>query len=284
VLCPLGTFEMAVTAILPPTVDAPGGALALAPLAAQPVNYGQTLPADPNCLGAATAPVQVTATVRTWGYSLIGNATGYAGRPVEVQDPTNDFEPAFELKYENEDLLSCPIMPDSPEAWPPPQAALDACEADVATCRATCERLVLSRRARRIFYVTNRCSQQGETTCYNLWVNPATTPYRLVFPMPQGPVVFFKLGVKRPTGGNDPPQRGAFLSFSTGSGYSPTSRVPYTGSAVSAAVLPGRVLLFDKTAITKLEGDGIHGFAAYVDNLVLEFASGAAAQNATTIR
>ena len=40
----------------------------------------------------------------------------------EDRAPAVQAEPAFQLKYENEDLLSCPIMPDSPEAWPPPAA------------------------------------------------------------------------------------------------------------------------------------------------------------------
>ena len=53
---------------------------------------------------------------------------------------------------------------------------------------------------------------------------------------------------------------------------------------MTGAVLPGRVLLYDRTADTGLATDGIHGFAAFVDNLVLEFASGSSAQNSTTIR
>ena len=292
-VCPLGKFEMVVTGLLPPTADSPGGALAVAPAPSQPTNAGQTQPADPGCLQGLETEVAVT--VRAWGYVLYGSSTGYAGRPQENFDPRDPATPPFELKYENEDLLSCPIMPDLPEAWPPPPAAIAACEADVATCRATCHRLVLARRARRVFYVSNRCADGYEQACFNTWVQlpplvnndpqPLRLPRSLVFPLPTGPVVAFKLAVKRDNGGYDPPERGAILSFSTASGYSPTSRVPYsTAGAVSGAVLPGRVVLHDRTEATSVATDGIHGFAAFADNLVLEFASGAAGQNATTIR
>lgn len=276
--CPRGPFEMVVTGIDPPTTDAPGGALLLAPARSQPTNEGQNDPANPGCLPAGSTEVYVS--VRAWGFVLVGSRTGYAGRPSEVYDPY-DGSPNFELKYENEELLSCPIMPDAPEAWPPPPAAISACEADVATCRAICERLNLARRARRLFYVTNRCSLEREKTCYDTWVAP---PSSLTFPLPTGPVVSFRIGVKRQGGGYDPPPRGTSLDFSTASGYSPTVRVPYTTSGVSASALPGGVLLHDRTADTGVSTDGIHGFAAFIDNLVLEFASGSAGQNATTIR
>ncbi len=291
-VCPLGTFEMEVTGILPPTADAPGGSLALTPAAKQPKNTGQTEPADSACLPQGSS--EVTVTVRAWGYVLRGSTTGYAGRPLEVLDPPDETVPPFQLKYENEDLLSCPIMPDAPEDWPPPADAVAACEADVVTCRATCERLVLARRARRIFYVTNRCANGHEQACFNTWVQlpdsadgkPPTMrlPMPLAFPLPKGPAVAFRLAVKRESGRTDPPERGAFLAFSTGSGFSPAYRVPYNGGAISGAVLPGRVVLHDRSEATGSKTDGIHGFAAFSDNLVLEFASGSAGQNATTIR
>jgi hypothetical protein len=290
-VCPLGKFEMVVTGLLPPTADAPGGAIALAPAGSQPTNDGQTLPANPSCLPAGDSPVTVT--VRAWGYVLLGSRTGYGGRPQEIHDP-RDGTPAFELRYEDEDLLSCPIMPDRPDDWPPAAADVAACEADVVGCRATCERLALARRARRLFYVTSRCANNHEQACYNTWVElapfvngdpqPLQLPLPLAFPLPTGPVVAFKLGVQRDEGGFDPPERGAYLTFSTGSGYAPSARVPYNGTAVTGAVMPGRVLLYDRTETTGLTTDGIHGFAAFVDNLVLEFASGSAAQNSTTIR
>ena len=292
-VCPRGAFEMEVTGILPPTADAPGGSLAIVPAPVQPTHAGQSLPADPACLPAGTSKVAIT--IRTWGYALVGNSTGYAGRPQEVLDPMDETVPYFQLKYEDEDLLSCPIMPDAPEAWPPPPADVAACEADAAACRATCERLLLARKARRIFYVTNRCADKHEQTCYNTWVQLADTlttgetqlwkwPKPLTFPLPKGPAVYFKLSVQRDEGGDAPPERGAYLGFSTGSGYSPAIRVPYSGSGITGAVLPGRVLLHDRTEATGVSTDGIHGFAAFIDNLVLEFAAGSAGQNATVIR
>jgi hypothetical protein len=109
-------------------------------------------------------------------------------------------------------------------------------------------------------------------------------PMPLAFPHPTGPAIAFKLGVKRDQGGFAPPERGASLSFTTGSGNAPAVRVPYSGTSSSGAVLPGRVVLHDRSEATGLETDGIHGFAAFVDNLVLEFGAGSAGQNATTIR
>jgi hypothetical protein len=279
-VCPLGQFDLLVTALLPPAADTPGGSIAVAPAANQPIHAGQVLPADPTCLPAGAA-AQVTITVRGSGYVAAGNGTGYVGRPVEVIDPADPLEAPFQVRYESEGQIPCPIMPDSPEEWPPAPSAVASCEADVNSCRASCERLVVARRARRIFYVTNRCGQTTEPSCYTKWQDE---PLNLVFPLPNGPVLTFKVGVIRPNGGDAPPARGNFLLFTTGSGLVPSVRIPYQGSAARGAVLPGGVVLYDRTAATGLATDGIHGFATFIDNLVLDFASGSAAQNSTTIR
>ena len=108
----------------------------------------------------------------------------------------------------------------------------------MATCRATCERLVLARRARRLFYVTDRCATPRAGLLQHLGrlaptVNGDSQPLQrllgLSFPLPTGPVVAFKLAVQRDDGGFAPPERGAYLSFTTGSGYPPERRVPYNG-------------------------------------------------------
>jgi hypothetical protein len=275
--CPLGDFEMVVSALLPPSADAPGGSLALVEPAVQPTNPGQSSPADAKCLPAG-ADTQVTVTVHSGDFVLVGSGTGYAGRPQESVNPRAT--PPFEFKYQDEDLLACPIMPDSPSDWPPPPAAVAACEADVATCRATCEALVLARRARRKYYVTERCSDREEI-CYAKWTNP---PYNLAFPMPKGPTIGFRLGVKRNNGGFAPPARGSYASFYSSSGMSPSVRVPYSGANAFGATLPGEVLLFDRSEATGLETDGIRGFAAFTQNLVLDFSPSVLSQNATTIR
>ena len=276
--CPLGKFEMVVTGLVPPSPDAPGGALALEPAASQPTNPGQIVPADPTCLPEGSA-TPVTTNIRASGYVLTGSRVGYAGRPVEVFNPASG-QPPFQLAYENEDLLSCPIMPDAPEDWPPPPAAISACEADPATCRAICERLVLARRARRIFYVTNRCSEQ-DTACSSYWTVP---PNSLVFPFPKGPALTFKLGVKHQGGGFAPPYREAFITFNTVSGLVPAVRVPYSGSAVGASELPGGVVLFDRSLATGVVDDPIRGFVPFTNNAVLDFSPSVPGQNATTIR
>ena len=99
----------------------------------------------------------VTVSFMTPNLVLAGAASGYAGRPDFVFAPP-ETAPRFEFKYQDEEspLLSCPIMADDPSLWPPAPADIAACDAD-PDCRAKCERLVLSRRARRSFYMTDGC-------------------------------------------------------------------------------------------------------------------------------
>ena len=91
--------------------------------------------------------------------------------------------------------------------------------------------------------------------------------------MPIGPVVAFKVGVT--ISGPDTVltlRRGTYLYFVTGSGFLPGSRSPSLGSTVTGATAPYGVTLYDKSAVTGLANDGLRGFAAYADNLVLDFA------------
>jgi hypothetical protein len=172
-------------------------------------------------------------------------------------------------------------MPDAPQDWPPSPAAIAACEADVATCRATCERLVLARRSRRNFYVTTRCGKDTEGACYTAW---GAAPNSLTFPLPNGPALEFKVGILHVNGAIGAPARGNYLLFTTGSGLVPAAWVPYAGASSTAASLPGKVVFFDRAEATGLATDALHGFAAFTGNVVLDFATTLSAQNATTIR
>lgn len=273
--CPNGVFDLEVTAILPPDpLLYPGGAVAVTPSATQP-----TKDSNPNCLPQGLDS-RVTVSFLSRGLVLIGSSSGYAGRPDLVSSPPGAAA-RFEFKYEDEQALSCPIMPDDPAAWPPPQAARDACEADVATCRATCERLVLARRARRSFYVTEACPDPATpagSACVLRW----ETTFGLTLPMPKGPVVAFKVGVQ--TGTKLGLERGTYVYFNTASGFMAGTRSPSAGSSGTGAEAPYGVTIFDRSAATKVANDGIHGYAAFVDNLVLDFAPWSASAVATTIR
>jgi hypothetical protein len=273
-LCPDGKFEMRVTGLLPPDpVQYPGGALAVEPLHTPPEPGWLCLPS-----GTGTA---ISASLRVSGLVVVGSQSGYMGRPSIVYQ-TPEFAQPFELRYENEDLLSCPIMPDRPEDWPPPAAAVTACEADVTACRSTCERLVLARRARRLYYMTDACPPKSTplgVTCLARW----DAIFHLQFPMPLGPVLAFKVGVTSPDIKSSL-WRDAYLQFSTGGGFTPGSRVPYSGQTQVGPVMPGGMVFHDRSAVTGLPADSVHGFAAYVDNLVLDFSPTATAVSTATIR
>ena len=264
---------MTVTALLPPDPNLyPGGAVAVTPATSQPAG------ATADCLPVGDP--DVTVSFKASGLVLVGTTTGYAGRPSVVTDPATD--PDFELRYVDERTLSCPIMPDDPQAWPPAPADVTACEADAATCRATCERLLLARRARRLFYVTDVCPATTTAlgqACADKW------PGGLALPNPTGPALAFQVGTNTVAGTGAPALvRGATLYFNTASGQVATLRSPSVGSSGIGSTSPYGVILFDRSAATLNAADAIHGYAAFAYDLVLDFAPWAAQSNATTIR
>jgi hypothetical protein len=273
--CPGGTFELVVTALLPPDpILFPGGAVAVAPATIQPPG------GDPGCL-PKNQDSAVTVTFLAKDLVLAGTFSGYAGRPGIVLGAPDDTA-RFEFKYEDEQALACPIMQDDPQAWPPAAADVATCEADVATCRNTCERLVLARRARRSFYMTDACppvTGTAENNCVTVWERF----FGLAFPMPRGPAVAFKVGITSPDQGLAL-KRGAYLLFTTGSGFVPGSRAPSSGSIGSGSSAPYGVTIFDRSAVTGVPNDGLHGYAAFADNLVLDFTPWSNVAQATIIR
>ncbi|HET9553299.1 MAG TPA: hypothetical protein VFP50_10055 [Anaeromyxobacteraceae bacterium] len=297
--CPKGPFELRVTGLLPPTADYPGGAVSVVPADVQPrwskdstgawIADSNASPADPHCLDArSTLPAgdrKAVTTFRARALVAVGTVSGYAGRPDLVEgDPTP--VPPFALEYEREDALSCPILLDRDEDWPPPAAAVSACQADVATCRSQCERLLLARRSRRIYYLTDRCldaatSTTAAGTCGGVWTG-------LTFPFPAGPAVAFKVGLLQQDGSEPPagtlPLRESAVVFATANGISPASREPYSGTTAFAGVLPTGVAFYDEAAEVGTASLGVRGFAAFTDNLVLDFSPAQPAPNATVVR
>jgi hypothetical protein len=101
--------------------------------------------------------------------------------------------------------------------------------------------------------------------------------------MPRGPVLAFKVGVTDPSKGLTL-KRGANLYFSTASGQLPTSRYPAAGAAGIGATSPYGVTMFDRSAATGSSNDALRGYAAFADNLVLDFAPWAAQAVTVTIQ
>jgi hypothetical protein len=297
-LCPSGTFEAAVTALLPPAADHPGGAVAVSPLPRTNLVDGVEVPADPTCLDGRGA-TRVVVTVHAAGLVLTGTETGYAGRPDIVGAADNRLgaiAPRFTFGYRDEagpfaglgdEELGCPILVERNEDWPPSAGAVAACEADAAACRAACERKLLSRKARRLMYVTDKCDELlPKSQCSDFW-----TAYQGDFPSPVGPAIAFKVGLKLPPGDATAPEdaipgtvRGATLAIATASGILPEFRTPYSGVSVSGAELPSGVAVLDRAAATGDPADGLHVYVAYPDGVVLDFDTNESASNATSIR
>lgn len=272
VACPLGTFELEVTGHLKPTAataaDYPGGAVTVKPRPAdqQPtVTVGTEVKrADPACLdagGRSTAKI----TILAGGLILTGTAFGYAGRPVAQASAA---EPGFSLAWADPATLSCPLLDDP--TWPP------ATTCDLEACRATCDDLLRSRKARRLFYVAERCAST-DTACIDRW-KKGTDPQV----NPVGPVVAFKAGWDR--AGSPVRSTVPVLTFATSSGQATALRRPLSGAQPVGAVLPAGMVTYDRTASTGLATDGVRVFTAYAGNLVLDFSPSQGASAITVHR
>lgn len=233
----------------------PGGALALEePACALPLAEGESLP--------------VRAAVRASGLLLVGSRAGYAGRPT--------FDAPFELRYADEDSLACPLLP-----WSDTPPACDA------TCRGGCEALLLARKARRLYYLADRCPDEAAFGLADPCTNYGWD--RLNFPHPTGPVVAFQVASFPRTlgdGTTDPVlQRGAQLTFRTTSGMSPAGRRPLSSSGTNQGVaVPADVAAFDRSTIEGREEEGLRFYVPYGDNLVLGFDPAVGASQVNVIR
>jgi hypothetical protein len=259
--CPVG-FELVITDFLhPDTGPYPGGAVKVAPSSHQPAG-GQA-----DCLkGAPLSKVRVTFLSKA--LLLVGNAFGYAGRPTLQADATG---PGWALEWKDPAPLACPLLDTA--AWPPPICDLD--------CRSRCQELLLSRRSRRAFYVTEQCGST-DTACIKRW-GPE------LLDNVNGPVLQFKLGLLSSTGVTlDPltttPARGATLTFTTVSGQVMSSRQPQVGATVTGMALPSGMATFDRAGATRSAADGVRVFVSYPSNEVLDCSPSVAAGSSGLIR
>jgi hypothetical protein len=270
--CPRGTFELAVTDLLYPSADFPGGAVAVTPLPddRQPKvqEGGVEVPANPHCLDAAGRSSALV-TFRAGGLLLTGTTFGYAGRPEAQADATG---PAYSLAWEDPAPLACPMLQGA--AWPPP-----ACD---PACRDRCERLLLSRKARRAFYLAERCAA-ADTACTARWAAIAGAGGEVVNPL--GPVLAFKVA-KQDDGGVSTATlaRGTTLAIGTVGGQVGLLRRPLVGGQATAAALPAGLATFDRAGATLVEADGVRVYAAYPGNLVLDLSPAQPAASNTVHR
>jgi len=252
--CPSGTFELEVTGLLPPDpVSYPGGAVTVTPRAVQPIS-SEGVVGDPTCLDTAGRSVALV-TFRAGGLVLVGSVSGYSGRPSLAASAA---EPGFRLAYEDTSALSCPMLDST--AWPPPATCDQA-------CRDTCERIYLSRKSRRAFYVAERCPDPAtDPECAARW-----GPDPLIDPV--GPVLAFKPGkvYASEATGTAPPARDSALQVTTASGLVPTSRRPLAGTNPVGALFPSGLATYDRSAETGLEASGVRVFVSYPTNQVLDF-------------
>jgi hypothetical protein len=286
--CPAdGNVEARVAAILPPADAYPGGALALTPLD----DVRPKLNADgsagpwrdwPGCIGALGGGQRgFFATVRAGGMLAMGAATGYAGRPEVVRSADLATSSEFALQYEDEDALEvqCPLLP-WPADWKTAPPAFAACD---DTCRLACERLVLARRARRIYHVSDQCSAaQEDASCRETWGGLDADGNALYpFPRANGPVFAFRLGYRGSQAEGDlfpaenralwPDLRLMQVTLATRNGLSPSFRIPTTSSSSTASVLPLGVSTFDRSTIPGKEGEGYRFLVPYANDFVLDF-------------
>jgi len=277
--------ETQITAILAPSGAYPGGAVVVDPLNGP---NGTTQWRD--CFNAEIAGQAhsadkgsaLRAEVIAGGYVMVGDQAGYAGRPVSAIDP--NVGTPFALAYQNEDALSCPILP-----WPTPlpTATTDPFYACTdATCRSACDSLVLARKARRTYHLADACSPDNpgaDARCFQVW---PTAQYP--FPQATGPVISFRLGLQErfvaapgitatppPTDYNSTPARGLELDLTTVDALSPTFRRAPAGSG--DVVYPtGGITAFDRSPYKA--SDSYRFFVTFGSDFVLDF-SPALAQN-----
>lgn len=307
------SYETRITAILPPSAAYPGGAVAVDE--AQLVDLrnpvaSERLPATAECIAALkqVAPQgNMLVTIRAAGLLAGGASMGYAGRPQLEADPTVA-EP-FSLGYAalappplGEDGLSCPILPWPVEAYGPnAPAAFTACVDEA--CRAGCERLVLARKARRLYYLSDQCLDTVDgpraTATRGCWVDWA--PIADALPDASGPIVSFHVGcAQAQVDGNGDPivdprtqtiledvctelERDMSLTFITQGGISYAYRGPASGSN-GAASFPVAAVPFDRSPYPGKQADGYRFFVSYSENFILDTSPGTSYSTSTVMR
>jgi hypothetical protein len=276
--CP-AVLEAKIAALGAPDAARPGGYLVLDEVACVPAaSAGGTEDCTARDEFRACAPTLVVGQARLavtlYAADLLVTADGlgYAGRaPVvtatQLDTTPNDPTLQYRLDYRSPDGLDedalaalCPLIP-----WPwadpfPANPVTVTCD---DACRARCEQLVLVRKGRRIYHVSDQCGDPvTDLACHQAWPN-------LPFPQANGPAIVTRFGLKQKASTpNAPIARGLGVLFSTRSGLSPSSRYP---STLATPRLPTGAAVFDRSAIGGKEGDGYRVYVPYADGHVLDF-------------
>ncbi|HTN53265.1 MAG TPA: hypothetical protein VML50_12730 [Anaeromyxobacter sp.] len=308
--------EANVAALLPPDAAHPGGSVVLKQCGL--VATGD--PSDANCASAAClaalapappAQVEVIATIRVSGYLLASSSAEYGGRP--TPSPGGLTPAAYYLSYFDYDSTGGVVGPVDEVALeagcgllPWPLLAPGAYPACGTACRQQCERLILARRARRLFIPYERCKREDEDNptgsnedlyCRQS-VPVAQDPFPLGFPtIPTssssvrvqgiggaGAALAFELGLV--PGGTTAvpttvPVRDAKFEMVVTSGILPMYRRAPSGTAGSAE-LPGTPGVLDRSPWNP--GDQTYFLVPYVDGHVLDFRAGASSAQVGVIR
>jgi hypothetical protein len=291
--------EAAVTELVAPDASRPGGSVVLGELPCGDANEDGVEDEDcpvlvefRACRETLLAGRQsLAATVYAGGgtvdapeFLVYGTQTGYAGRVPAASAPGG---PEFRLEHRrgglDEDQLAplCPLVP-----WPSLERFTGSPEtvACDATCRARCEDLILSRKARRIYHLSDSCSGSSTDTTVTNDCLAAFPGYP--FPLADGPVIAFRVGIQRPevngvvdqsaplvrfpTDNDLGEEIGTFASIGVRSGIEPSYRSTPDGAAGSP-VLPLGVAAFDRSTWADKESEGYRFFVPYVDGHVLDF-------------
>jgi hypothetical protein len=289
--CP-GVLEARIAALGAPDAARPGGHLVLDELACVPPSSATgtedcTARDEFRACAPALAAGQARLPVTLYAGDLVvsSDGLGYAGRaPLVTPEQLAASPDAPELEYRldylspdglDEDALAalCPLVPwpwaDPFPASPPSVTCDDA-------CRARCEQLVLARKARRIYHVSDRCGDLvTDATCHQLWPD-------LPFPQANGPALLTRFGLRQKATTPDAPiTRGLGVVFATRSGITPASRYP---STTATPTLPAGAAVFDRSAIAGKEEDGYRVFVPYADGHVLDFSPSLGSNTPVVIR
>ncbi len=291
--------------VVPLKDDHPGGALQLA--------------ADPCDRPGATAlvdgggRVEITVSIRASGFVITGAALGYVDRiAFDTAQNAGRFEWLVGVPGQDETSLEpvCPLA-----TWPsdPSDPVFASCVAD-PSCRSNCEALFKARKARRLFYIGDKCpdptvswpancdvdGKNCDTSdpCTKYWPSVDTTMkptpvYFYDFPQPftQVPMLAFRIAAPLDQDTGQQPGvkdqffvRDSVLKIDTDSGMLATSRRPLASGSAIGAALPTGISLFDRSLAPGHANDGVRFLVSYVDNLVLDFSPGQGIGDVTVLR
>jgi hypothetical protein len=255
------TLDARIDGLLAPTAEYPGGALLLGEEPAPAGATAEEIAARLDCFTKiGTTDTRVTVSLRARGLVLVSPTVGYAGRPV----PGVRYELAYPA--EGEDALvaptACPLA-DWDGSYPLPPALL-ACD---EVCRATCERAVLARKARRVHHNFESCDTPGSPAdCATLFAG-------VTLPNAVGPALAFRVGVQeKADAATDWPVadtgadgvRALSLSFGTAGGDAPPISPTVTGSPYLAS----GAIAFDRSPVSAAAG--YRFLVSYTADMVLD--------------